>query len=176
MSSALIDEIYQSFGRLDGVIHGAGIIEDKLVKDKTLDSFDRVLSTKAESAFILSRRLRPESLRFLIFFSSVAGRFGNRGQADYTAANEVLNKLAVYLDHWWPARVVSINWGPWQKRGMVSPELERQFAERGVQLIPPATGRRILDRELRYGRKGDAEVVMAGGEWGGIELTGETAS
>jgi acyl transferase domain-containing protein/NAD(P)H-dependent flavin oxidoreductase YrpB (nitropropane dioxygenase family) len=168
---ALINEIYQSFGRLDGVIHGAGIIEDKLVQDKTVDSFDRVLSTKAESAFILSRRLRPESLRFLIFFSSVAGRFGNRGQADYTAANEVLNKLAVYLDRRWPARVVSINWGPWEKRGMVSPELRRQFEERGIQLIPPATGRRMFDRELRYGRKNDAEVVIAGGIWDGIRLT-----
>ncbi len=168
---ALIDEIYQSFGRLDGVVHGAGIIEDKLVKDKTVDSFDRVFSTKAESAFILSRRLRPESLRFLIFFSSVAGRFGNRGQADYTAANEVLNKLAVYLDHRWPARVVSINWGPWEKRGMVSPELRRQFESRGIELIPPATGRRMFDRELRYGRKNDAEVVIAGGIWDGIRLT-----
>ena len=161
---ALIDDIYQSFGRLDGVIHGAGIIEDKLVKDKAVESFDRVFSTKVESAFILSRYLHPESLRFLVFFSSVAACFGNRGQADYAAANEVLNKLAVYLDRRWSARVVSINWGPWEKRGMVSPELQRQFAERGVQLISPTTGRRVFDRELRYGRKSDVEVVVAGSE------------
>ncbi|MBC8263460.1 MAG: SDR family NAD(P)-dependent oxidoreductase [Anaerolineales bacterium] len=159
---ALIDEIYQSFGRLDGVIHGAGIIEDKLVKDKTVDSFDRVFGIKAEGAFILSRSLRPESLRFLVFFSSVAGRFGNRGQADYTAANEVLNKLAVYLDRQWPARVVSVNWGPWEKRGMVSPELLREFARRGVSLVPPDVGRRRLDEEIRRGRKGEAEVIIGG--------------
>jgi acyl transferase domain-containing protein/NAD(P)H-dependent flavin oxidoreductase YrpB (nitropropane dioxygenase family)/NADP-dependent 3-hydroxy acid dehydrogenase YdfG len=159
---ALINEIYQSFGRLDGVIHGAGIIEDKLVQDKTVDSFDRVFSTKAESAFVLSRCLRPESLRFLVFFSSVAGRFGNRGQADYTAANEVLNKLAIYLDRRWPARVVSINWGPWEKRGMVSPELLREFARRGVTLVPPEVGRRKFDEEICYGRKGEAEVIIGG--------------
>ncbi len=159
---ALINEIYESFGRLDGVIHGAGIIEDKLVQDKTVDSFDRVFSTKVESAFILSRCLRPETLRFLVFFSSVAGRFGNRGQADYTAANEVLNKLAIYLDRRWPARVVSINWGPWEKRGMVSPELLREFARRGVTLVPPEVGRRKFYEEIRFGRKGEAEVIIGG--------------
>lgn len=54
---------------------------------------------------------------------------------------------------------------------MVSPELRRQFEDRGVQLIPPATGRRMFDRELRYGRKNDAEVIIAGGIWDGIRLT-----
>ena len=161
----LIEEIYKSFGRLDGVIHGAGVIEDKLIKDKTLDSFDRVFDTKADSAFILSRKLRPASLKFLVFFSSVAGRFGNRGQADYAAANEVLNKLAIYLDRLWPGRVVSLNWGPWATTGMVSPEVQRQFAQRGVHLIPPSVGRRRLNEELRYGRKGEVEVIIGGGAW-----------
>ncbi len=158
----LIDEIYRSFGRLDGVIHGAGIIEDKLVKDKAVESFDRVFGTKADSAFVLSRHLRPDSLRFLVFFSSVSGRFGNRGQADYAAANEVLNKLAIYLDQRWPSRVVAINWGPWDKLGMVSPELQQEFARRGVALIPPLVGRRMLDSEIRHGTKDVAEVIVAG--------------
>src|SRR5262249_3872829 len=51
--AGLIDGIYQSQGRIDGVIHGAGIIEDKLIENKAFDSFDRVLTTKALSAFIL---------------------------------------------------------------------------------------------------------------------------
>ena len=128
------------------------------------DSFDRVFDTKADSAFVLSRKLRPESLKFLVFFSSVAGRFGNRGQADYAAANEVLNKLAIYLDRAWPGRVVSMNWGPWATTGMVSPEVRRQFAERGVDLIPPSVGRRRLEEELHYGRQGEVEVIIGGGD------------
>jgi NAD(P)-dependent dehydrogenase (short-subunit alcohol dehydrogenase family) len=176
----LIDEIYRAFGRLDGVIHGAGVIEDKLIKDKALDSFDRVFDTKADSAFILSRKLQSASLKFLVFFSSVAGRFGNRGQSDYAAANEVLNKLAIYLDRLWPGRVVSLNWGPWATTGMVSPEVRRQFAERGVHLIPPSVGRRRLDEELRYGRKGEVEVIIGGGTWtrpaAGKETGAEPAS
>ncbi len=160
--SRLIDDIYRRFGRLDGVIHGAGIVEDKLIKDKTTESFRRVIGTKLDSAFILSRKLRPETLKFLVFFSSISGRFGNRGQGDYAAANEVLNKLAVYLDRRWPARVVSINWGPWDAPGMVSEELRREFARRGVSLVPAEIGVQRLVEEINYGRKGEAEVLICG--------------
>jgi KR domain len=102
----------------------------------------------------------------LVFFSSVAGRFGNRGQSDYAAANEVLNKLAVYLDGQWPGRVVSMNWGPWLKTGMVSAEVQREFEARGVSLIPPMTGRHLFDQELHYGQKGQVEVILGAGPWG----------
>lgn len=159
----IIQEIYQSYGRLDGVIHGAGVIEDKLIEDKTGDSFDRVFDTKATGAFILARHLRPD-VRFLVFFSSVSGAFGNRGQADYAAANEVLNKLAIYLDSRLKGRVVSINWGPWDGVGMVSEAMRREFAMRGVQMITVEGGRRALDQELRFGKKGEIEVALGGWE------------
>jgi acyl transferase domain-containing protein/NAD(P)H-dependent flavin oxidoreductase YrpB (nitropropane dioxygenase family)/NAD(P)-dependent dehydrogenase (short-subunit alcohol dehydrogenase family) len=160
-----LEQIYSRYGRLDGVVHGAGIIEDKLLRDKSLDSFDRVFGTKTESAFILSRKLQPETLKFLLLFSSVAGRFGSRGQADYTAANEVYNKLAVYLDRRWPGRVVAINWGPWKTAGMVSAEVQRQFEARGVGLIEPGAGARAFELELERGRKGEVEVVIGEGPW-----------
>jgi len=160
-----IDGIYQSHGRIDGVIHGAGIIEDKLIENKAFDSFDRVFGTKVLSAFILGRKLRADALGFLVFFSSVSGRFGNRGQVDYAAANDVVNKVALYLDRCWPSKVVAINWGPWRKAGMVSAEVERQFADRGMPLIHHESGRRALIDELHYGRKGEVEVVLGGGPW-----------
>jgi NAD(P)-dependent dehydrogenase (short-subunit alcohol dehydrogenase family) len=159
---ALIDHVYRVHGRIDGVIHGAGVIEDRLVKDKTLESFERVVETKAGGARVLAERLRLDAIRFLVFFSSVSGRFGNRGQADYAAASEMLNKLAQDLDWRCPGRVVSINWGPWLGSGMVSPEVGRLFAERGVVLIPPKVGCEMLLDELRLGRKGDVEILIGG--------------
>ncbi len=159
--SAVLDDVYRRFGAIDGVIHGAGVIQDKLIRDKTPESYDRVFGTKVESALILSRRLKFEQLQFCVFFASVAGRFGNRGQSDYAAANEVLSKLAVHLDHRWPGRVVSIAWGPWSTIGMVS-ELESHLGQRGLQMIPPDLGPLFLDQELRLGRKGECEVVIAG--------------
>lgn len=170
---ALIDDVYATYGRLDGVIHGAGIIEDKLVRQKSPESFDRVLRTKAISSFVLSRHLRPDSLRFLIFFSSVAGRFGNRGQADYAAANEVVSKLAVMLQRRWPVRVCSIAWAPWDKLGMVSPELKREFARRGVELLSPAAGRQALWREIQQDPGAGAEIVVGGHTAGPLTVPDE---
>jgi acyl transferase domain-containing protein/NAD(P)-dependent dehydrogenase (short-subunit alcohol dehydrogenase family) len=163
---ALIEDVYRRHQRIDGVIHGAGIIEDKLVRDKTLDSFSRVLSTKVESALTLVSHLRPESLRFLLFYSSIAGRLGNRGQADYGATNEILNKLAVWLQREWKActgRVVAVAWGPWATHGMASPEVQRQFVERGVALVPPEVGNAALLAELSATARTENEVVVAGG-------------
>lgn len=42
--------------------------------------FDRVFDTKVDSAYILGEHLRPDGLKWIVFFSSVAGRFGNQGQ------------------------------------------------------------------------------------------------
>lgn len=163
---SLIEDIYRRYGRLDAVIHGAGIIEDKLIVDKELSSFERVFDTKVDSAFILSRHLRPESLKWLVFFGSVAGRYGNRGQSDYGAANEVLNRLAWQLDSQWAGtRVVAINWGPWDRTGMASEAVKQQFRERGVIPIPPSVGRQFFWAELNYGKKGAAEVIAGEAPW-----------
>ena len=157
---ALIDSVYERHGRIDGVLHGAGVLEDRLIADKKLDSLERVMATKAGAALALADRLRPDGLRFLVLFSSVSGRFGNRGQADYAAASEVLGRLAHELDGRWPGRVVCVDWGPWRTAGMVSATLEQEFERRGVALIDLQEGCRLLERELLRGSKGEAEVVI----------------
>jgi NAD(P)-dependent dehydrogenase (short-subunit alcohol dehydrogenase family) len=151
----------KKFGPPVGLIHGAGVIQDKLICDKTPESFDHVVGTKLSGALSLARLVRPDALRFAAFFSSVAGRFGNRGQGDYAAASEALNKLAVWLDRRWPCRVVSMLWGPWSGIGMVS-DLEAHLGRRGLGMIPPEVGRSRLADELRRGQKGDVEVIVAG--------------
>ncbi|MEI7879316.1 MAG: SDR family NAD(P)-dependent oxidoreductase [bacterium] len=163
-----VDHLYTEFGRLDGVIHGAGLIEDKRVEDKTPGSFDRVFDTKADGAFILARHLRLDSLKFLVFFSSVAS-LGNAGQSDYAAANGVLNALACDLDRHMAGRAIAILWGPWQSAGMASEEVQRRFQDRGVQIIPLTAGRRRLIEELLYGRKGNVEVLYGDAPYASVE-------
>ncbi len=161
----LIDEIYRTEGRIDGVIHGAGIIEDCLVEAKTVELFRRVLGTKVDAGFALAHRLRPEHLKFLIFFTSVAGLFGNRGQTDYSAANEILGALARHLARCWPHVLIrAVNWGPWRK-GMASQEVQRQLAARDVQIIEPKAGRRALASELERGVPAGVEVILGDGPW-----------
>lgn len=157
----LMQEIYEHHGHLDAVLQGAGIIEDKLLLDKHPDSFERVFDTKVDSTFLLTRYLRPESLKLVVLFASVAGRSGNRGQADYAAANEVVNRFAWWMQQHWPGtRTVAINWGPWDMTGMASDEVNRQFRDRGVIPIPPNAGCQYILQELRCGQSSEAEVVV----------------
>jgi acyl transferase domain-containing protein/NAD(P)H-dependent flavin oxidoreductase YrpB (nitropropane dioxygenase family)/NAD(P)-dependent dehydrogenase (short-subunit alcohol dehydrogenase family) len=155
---ALIDSIYSERGRIDGVIHGAGLIEDKLMHHKTRESFDRVYDTKVGSALTLVHKLRHD-VRFISFFSSVSGAFGNRGQTDYAAANATLDSLAHNLRATRNTRVLSVNWGPWAGAGMVRPELEAEYASRGVALISPEDGAERFIHELCHGD--DAQVILS---------------
>ena len=157
----LIDNIYET-GNIDGVIHGAGIIEDALIKDKTVESFERVFDTKIKGAITLARHLRLETLSFMYLFSSVVGRTGNSGQADYVSANEALNKIARDLKAKAPAtaRIASLMWGPWQA-GMAPPELEAVFASHGWSMIQPQDGSLCFIETLD--RKCDqVEVMLVG--------------
>ncbi len=156
----LIEGIYERLGRIDGVIHGAGVIEDGLAAGKGQETFAKVYDTKVAPAVTLVQTLRPDALRFCAFFSSIAARYGNEGQTDYAAANEALNALAVDLDRKWDARVVSVGWGPWAERGMASPLLREKMAGRGFDYIPLKAGCRSFVDELLYGRKGEAEILL----------------
>ena len=165
---SLIDSLYARHGRIDAVLHGAGVIEDKLLADKTAESFERVLGTKLDAAFILSKRLRPESLQLLAFFTSVAGRYGNRGQTDYAAANETLNRLAWELHRRWSnTRVVAVNWGPWDG-GMATESIKRGLRERGMEPIPIPAGRHFFLNELLNGPRHDVELVAGEGPWASL--------
>ncbi len=164
----LIDNIYGQHGRIDAVIHGAGVIEDKLIKDKTPESFDRVVHTKTDSTYLLARKLRPETLQCFVLMSSITAALGNRAQADYAAANGTMNGVATLLAAQWPGCVVAMNWGPWDQAGMVSDEVRQQFLTHGVQMIPPQGGAEAVLREMTCAHAGEASepiVVFGDGPW-----------
>ncbi len=152
-------------GRIDAVIHGAGVIEDKLIPDKTAESFDRVLHIKLDPVLTLCRVLDPLQIKVLVLFSSVAGFFGNPGQGDYAAANEILNRMARRLRQLWPGRILSMNWGPWSGSGMVAPEVARQFESRGVGMVSVAAGRRAMWQEIVHAGRDGVRVLIGGGPW-----------
>ena len=157
-----IDNVYLRRGRIDGVIHGAGVVEDKLVRDKTDESFGRVFDTKVSGAMVLNRRIRDD-VKFVVFFSSVASAFGNRGQVDYASANDVLDKLAHSWQNRIKGRVLSVNWGPWADTGMVSESLKNEYQRKGIGLIPQQEGVDALLRELSN-LTGDAQVLLMCGK------------
>ncbi len=153
----LIDELYAIHGRIAGVIHGAGVLEDKLIRHKTGESFERVFATKVVGVRTLVERLRDD-VDVVVFFSSISGVLGNRGQSDYAAAGDVLDKLAWSLQRRISGRVVSIDWGPWGDIGMAA-GLAGEYARRGIDLIDPVLGVEALLAELATGD--DAQVILS---------------
>ncbi|MCS0494083.1 SDR family NAD(P)-dependent oxidoreductase [Ancylobacter sp. MQZ15Z-1] len=170
-AAGLVHGIVEEFGRLDGVLHGAGVIEDRLIVDKDPASWARVVETKAQSALALAAAVDPALLRFFVMFGSVAGRYGNSGQSDYAAANELLNRLGSQLRALWPAevKVAVLNWGPWlgtrHGPGMVSEETRRKFEAKGVGLVPPEAGALACLDEILRGPLEDVEIVIGEGPW-----------
>ncbi|MGF7234008.1 MAG: KR domain-containing protein, partial [Frankia sp.] len=138
-------------GPITGVIHGAGVLADGYLADKTDEQFAAVFDTKVEGLRALLDATRDDPLSLVCVFSSVAGRFGNAGQSDYAMANEVIGHVAGTVARARPDCVVrSLAWGPWDG-GMVSPELRDHFRRGGTELIPMDAGAQALVREVEGG-------------------------
>jgi len=156
----LIADIRSTWGPVTGIIHGAGVLEDRLIQDKTLEQFEKVFDTKVNGMQALLAATREDPLKYIVMFSSVSARFGNRGQADYAMANEVLNKIAHQESMNRPnCRVVSINWGPWDG-GMVAASLKREFERKGVSLIPMDQGPLCMIYEMTETVPSGPEVIV----------------
>ena len=159
--------VRQEWGPITGFIHGAGVIADKRIADKTDDQFDRVYGTKVAGLSALLDECASDPLELLCVFSSVAARYGNPGQCDYAMANEVLNQVVCAERQRRPScRVRALGWGPWEA-GMVTASHAEYFTSLGVPLIPLAAGAQAFVAELSVAELGTADdtahVLLAAG-------------
>jgi malonyl CoA-acyl carrier protein transacylase/predicted hotdog family 3-hydroxylacyl-ACP dehydratase len=159
----MVKSVVRQHGGIDGVIFGAGIIEDKLIEGKTLESFARVFGVKAEGMFNVYKALDGVSLSFLAAFSSVAGRFGNVGQGDYAAGNEVMTRLVSLMQAARPStRCVAFDWTGWDEVGLAARSgVIELMKDSGFEALSPDQGARLFHEELIYGA-GPEEIVIAG--------------
>ncbi|MDX3855746.1 SDR family oxidoreductase [Streptomyces sp. AK02-01A] len=161
--TSVLDEVRREWGPVTGIVHGAGVLADKLIADKTDEQFDQVLATKAGGLRALLKATAADPLDTIVLFSSVASVFGNVGQSDYAMANEVLNQVASVERVRRPGCLVrSIAWGPW-RGGMVTPALAEHFGRAGVALIPTWQGAAAFTAELGD-PAADTRVVVAAGD------------
>ncbi len=159
----VVGELHAAEKIVSGIVHGAGVLADKLIADKAQEDFVRVYQTKVEGLDALLGAVDPMKLRALVLFSSSTARFGRRGQSDYAAANEVLNKTAqAFARTYAPqCRVLSFGWGPWNG-GMVDASLARLFEKEGVSTIALDDGAEAVVAELTVAKGGPVELVMLG--------------
>lgn len=168
----LLASVERLHGAIYGIVHAAGVIEDRLIADKDTHSFERVWSAKVDGAKHLisaSEKLKhiPD---VLVMFGSIAGMAGNRGQCDYAAANCALDALGKACNPRAAARVITMHWGPWAPLGdghggMVSPELARQFATQGIAMIRPELGADAFLAEIDAYTENRYSVVYSAGGW-----------
>jgi acyl transferase domain-containing protein/NAD(P)-dependent dehydrogenase (short-subunit alcohol dehydrogenase family) len=157
----LIERLQRDYGPVRGILHGAGVLADARLEDKTREQFDRVFETKVDGLRNVLAAVDADQLRALVLFSSFTGRYGRTGQVDYAIANEVLNKQAQdFQRRYSNCRVIAFNWGPWDG-GMVHGGLKQLFAQEGIGLIPLSSGADLVVYELVH-RSGDVEVLVLG--------------
>ena len=157
---ASLEPMVEAFGPITGLVHGAGVLADRNIEDKSDEDFAFVYNTKVGGLRSVLAALEGAPLKTMVMFSSSTARFGRRGQADYAAANEVLNKVAqAEAARRKGCRVVSVNWGPWDG-GMVTPALKSMFSAEGIEVIGMESGAAYLLDEIAC--DGPTEVLILG--------------
>ena len=154
----------QRFGRLDGVIHSAGVAASGVIQLKTRDMAEAVLAPKVAGTQALAQALEGTPIDFFVLCSSMASFFGGGGQSDYCAANAYLDAFASYHARRTGTFTVAVNWDTWQQVGMavdaaMPDDLGRARADRLKLGIAPGEGFDALARILAHGTPG--QVAMS---------------
>jgi NAD(P)-dependent dehydrogenase (short-subunit alcohol dehydrogenase family) len=156
----VIDGIREQSGKLDVILHAAGLERSRSLDRKPVEEFDLVFRVKADGLFNLLASTREMDVKAVVGFSSVAGRFGNAGQADYASGNDFLCKT---LSWWAGAKAgrlgIALDWTAWGGIGMATrgsiPEIMKRA---GIDMLDPAEGLPVIRRSLQIGFSGEAVV------------------
>ena len=162
MIDQAMQQIKQAEGHIDAFLHAAGMERSRKLEMKPIEEFRLVVSVKADGFFNLFKSMEAKGIlpRGMVAFSSVAGRFGNSGQTDYAAANDLLCKLTSAIRNQYPAlKAVAIDWSAWGGVGMATrgniPTLMKMA---GIDLVPYQQAAPMVRLEL-LGSTGEAIIA-----------------
>jgi acyl transferase domain-containing protein/acyl carrier protein/NAD(P)-dependent dehydrogenase (short-subunit alcohol dehydrogenase family) len=159
--AAVMAQIARADGRIDVLLHAAGLEISHLLPDKRPAEFDLVFDVKSDGWFNLLSNLGDMPLGAAVVFSSIAGRFGNGGQTDYSAANDLLCKGISNFRATRPrTRGIAIDWTAWSGIGMAARgSIPAVMKQAGIDMLAPEAGIPFVRKELITG--GQGEVVVA---------------
>jgi NAD(P)-dependent dehydrogenase (short-subunit alcohol dehydrogenase family) len=149
----VIGQVRQRSGRIDVLLHAAGMERSHFLPDKDPREFDLIFDVKSDGWFNLLRAIGDMPLAATVAFSSIAGRFGNGGQADYSSANDLLCKITSSFRTTRPAtRGIAIDWTAWAGIGMATRgSIPKMMELAGIDMLPPEAGIPLIRRELTSG-------------------------
>ncbi|MGD0373589.1 MAG: SDR family oxidoreductase, partial [Streptosporangiaceae bacterium] len=159
----VVADIRDRHGRIDILLHAAGLDISHGIADKDRREYDLVFDVKSDGWFNLLHAAADLPVGATVAFSSVAGRFGNSGQTDYSAANDLLCKITSSFRRTRPAtRGIALDWTAWGGIGMASRgSIPKVMQAAGIDMLPPEAGIAWIGRELTAGPFA-GEVVVAG--------------
>jgi len=157
----VIEDVRDNSGHIDALIHAAGLEISRFLPDKEAREFDLVFDVKSDGWFNLLHAIGSMPLGATVAFSSIAGRFGNAGQTDYSAANDLLCKYSSSFRTTRPGtRGIAIDWTAWGGIGMATRgSIPKMMEAAGIDMLPADAGIPVVRRELVAGTRG--EVVIA---------------
>ncbi len=156
LESALLSTQAEGARKL-GILHCAGVLDDHLLIDLQWSNFDNAYSAKVLGTLNLDELTRQLDVDCFVMFSSAASLLGNRGQANYAAANSFMDAIA-HQRKLAGLPALSINWGPWASVGMAqsNSKISRQLSAQGftalsTQLALQALGSSLLGTRTQVG-------------------------
>ncbi|HET8781208.1 MAG TPA: SDR family NAD(P)-dependent oxidoreductase, partial [Pyrinomonadaceae bacterium] len=165
----VVAEVYRKYGRVDLVLHGAGIQISKALTKKSIQDFRRIVATKLDGLSNLYnacekyRNGRPVHFHIL---TSAFSYMGNDGQPDYGAANEAMNRIAECMNsssnnaHW-----SSMAWLGWAGIGMTrDSEFAALAASRRLRGVTKEEGQNIFAELMQGPPTTPINILMADGE------------
>jgi candicidin polyketide synthase FscB len=148
-------------GRLSGVVHAAGLAQDRTLEQSSTGELAAVLAAKAGGARWLDELTAGLDLDLFVLFSSIAATWGSGGQPGYAAANAYLDALAERRRAGGLV-ATSLAWGPWGGGGMAGQENVAQLRRRGIMPMAPAAAIQALAQAIDAG---DHQLTIADVDW-----------
>jgi acyl transferase domain-containing protein/aryl carrier-like protein len=153
--AGLIAQAKAQFGRIDGVIHSAGVTRDAFVRNKKRADIETVLAPKVFGTIYLDEALADENLDFFVMFSSTTALLGQIGLSDYGYANRFMDQFAEWRSLQRAAgkrhgKTLAINWPLWRDGGMRLNEQTEEllFTSTGMRAMTTAAGVAAFERAL----------------------------
>lgn len=112
-----INEVRNNFGRINGIVHCAGVAGDGFLLKKSEEDFNKVVLPKIQGTINLDLLTREDKPDFMVLFSSINSLIGGKGQGDYSAANAFMDGYSISRNKL-GLNTIAINWAPWRSTGM----------------------------------------------------------
>ena len=107
------DLVVKQFGKVDILVNNAGIVRDKSFVKMTHDMWNDVLSVKLDGTFFCTKAFIEGMIERkygrIVNISSVIGRMGNFGQANYTASKAGIIGLTKALAKEFAGKGITVN-------------------------------------------------------------------